>query len=135
MAATTSGFLNGLTEPYIDDISSAAFRNVAYVYSNKYYSMLVNQEDIIDDISTSELIQDTIAIVIIIYVFSKGAREDFYNHKLEKYGLISTYEEENDLFSSVIVIVAINLYAYYKYNKNNNSKTILDKSSDITVND
>lgn len=131
MAATTSGFLNGLTEPYIDDISSAAFRNIAYVYSNDYYSRMVNQEDIIDDIDTSQLISDTIAVVIIIYVFSSSARCDFLNRKLQKHGLNSVSEVNNDIFSSIIVIIAINLYAYYRYKRNNDSKSSLDKSIDI----
>ena len=36
IAATTSGFLNGITSPYIDNISSLALRNVAYVYTNDF---------------------------------------------------------------------------------------------------
>lgn len=128
MAATTSGFLNGLTEPYIDDISSVAFRNILYVYSNDYYSRLVKEEDIVDEINTSELIVDTIAVVIIFCVFSRSARCDFYNHKLQKCGLISVSEENQDVFSSIIIIFSINLYVYYRYKRNNDSKSSLDKS-------
>ena len=129
IAATASGFLNGLTSPYIDNISSIAFRNVAYVYVNNVSSKFLNEEDIIDDIDVSELIQDTIAIVILIWVFSRSMRNNFYNHKLKMYGYEEVFDDDLNAFDSVLAIVVINLYAYYKYRQDDNNE--LDTSFDV----
>ncbi len=129
IAATTSGFLNGLTSPYIDNISSIAFRNVAYVYVNNISSRALNEEDFVDEIDSMELIQDTIAIVILIWVFSKSMRNNFYNHKLRKFGYEEAYDDDLNVFDSVLIIVVINLYAYYKYRQEDNNE--LDTSFDF----
>ena len=102
IAATTSGFLNGITSPYIDNISSLALRNVAYVYTNDYFSRKLNEGDIIDDIDVSELVQDTITIVILVWLFSEGRRNNFYNHKLKIAGYEPIYEEDLGFFDEAI---------------------------------
>lgn len=129
IAATTSGFLNGITSPYIDNISSLALRNVAYVYTNDYFSRKLNEGDIIDDIDMSELVQDTIAIVILVWLFSEGRRNNFYNHKLKMAGYEPIYEEDLGFFDSFIIILVINFYAYYKTTRNNTND--LDTSVDL----
>ena len=82
IAATTSGFMNGLTEPYIDDLTSAGLRNVVYSYTNNYFSIQTGIKDPEDTLRAIDLVGDTIAIVILVWAFNLHARKDFYNHKL-----------------------------------------------------
>ena len=45
IAATASGFANGMTEPYIDDITSAGMRNVVYAYTNDFFANKIEETD------------------------------------------------------------------------------------------
>ena len=129
IAATSSGFLNGLTAPYIDGISSLAFRNVAYAYTNDYFSRKLNESDLIDELDIKEVVQDTLAIVILVTVFSRSRRNSFLNHQLKKKGYTPIYDEQLDIFDSALIIIVINFYAYYKRQKNNLNQ--VDRSVDL----
>ena len=121
IAATSTGFINGLTEPYIDDITSAGMRNVVYSYTNNYFSVELGEIDRVDFIDMPNLTQDTIAVIILVWVFNIHAQNDFYKHKAQKkYDVCyDDTEPEYDILSASIIIIAINLYAYYKLNRDN----------------
>lgn len=64
-----------------------------------------------------------------IWAFSKSMRNNFYNHKLRMYGYEELYNDDLNIFDSFLTIVVINLYAYYKYNRDSNND--LDTSFDF----
>ena len=119
IAATTSGFANGITEPYIDDITSAGMRNIIYAYTNDYFANELSEEDLVSTLSMPELVQDTIAVIIIVWVFNSHARHDFYNHKADLYHQPHPFHDEQDILTSIIIVVVINLYAYYRLQRDN----------------
>ena len=119
IASTAAGFANGITEPYIDDITSVGMRNVVYAYTNDYFSNQLNEEDLVSTLSMPELVQDTIAVIIIVWVFNSHARHDFYNHKADLYHQPHPFHDEQDIFTSIIIVVVINLYAYYRLQRDN----------------
>ena len=123
---------NGITEPYIDDITSAGMRNVVYAYTNDFFTNKLNETDLISTLSLPELVQDTIAVIIIVWAFNIHARHDFINHKALKYHEIPPYNDQQDIFTSIIIIVVTNLYAYYRLRRDNVViSSGLDQSVDI----
>ena len=132
IAATASGVANGITEPYIDDITSAGMRNIVYAYTNDFFVNKLNETDLVFTLSTPELIQDTIAVIIIVWVFNAHARHDFYNHKADLYHLPHPYDDQQDIFSSIVIVVVTNLYAYYRLQRDNTLvSTGLDQTIDL----
>ena len=120
IAATSTGFINGITNPYIDDITSAGMRNIVYSYTNNYFSVQMGEIDAIDFIDMPNLTQDTVAVIILVWVFNIHAQDDFYRHKDKKrYGICEDESNGNDydILSASIIIIAINLYAYYKLSR------------------
>ena len=132
IAATASGFANGITEPYIDDITSTGMRNIVYAYTNDFFVNKINDDDIISRLSMPELVQDTIAVIIIVWAFNAHARHDFYNHKADLYHMPHPYNDEHDIFTSIIIVVVTNLYAYYRLQRDNVLTTSgLDQTIDL----
>ena len=133
IAATAAGVANGITNPYIDDITSVGMRNIVYAYTNDYFTNKLDETDLIFTLDSSELVQDTIAVIIIVWVFNTRARHDFYNHKADIYYLPHPYyDDEQDIFSSVIIVVVTNLYAYYRLQRDNTFiSTGLDQTLDL----
>ena len=132
IATTAAGFANGLTEPYIDDITSAGMRNVIYAYTNDFFTNRLNETDLISTLSLPELVQDTMAVIIIVWAFNIHARHDFRNHKALKHCQGILYTDQQDIFTSIIIIVVTNLYAYYRLRRDNVLvSTGLDQSVDI----
>ena len=129
IAATASGFSNGLTTPYIDHLTSAGMRNIIYIYTNNYFSVKTGEIDITDTITMPNLVGDTIAVVILVWAFNIHAREDYYNHKADLYDMPHPFEEQNDIFTSVMIVLATNLYAYYKITRNLNPS--IDQTIDL----
>lgn len=132
IAATTSGFMNGLTEPYIDDLTSAGLRNVVYSYTNNYFSIQTGIRDIEDSIKPIDLLGDTMAIIILVWAFNLHARKDFFNHKAKMCNLPQPFIDQNDIFSSAIIIIVTNFYAYYKVTMNQTS--LIDRGVDLVNN-
>lgn len=129
IAATASGFANGITDPYIDDLTSAGMRNIVYSYTHNFFSIKTGEIDVVDSITMPNLVGDTMAVVILVWAFNIHAREDFYNHKADIYHLPHPYDNQMDIFTSIIIIFAINLYAYYKVSSTLNNQ--VDVSIDI----
>ena len=132
IAATASGFANGLTEPYIDDITSAGLRNVVYSYTNNYFSIETGIKDIEDSLRAIDLLGDTMAIIILIWAFNIHARKDFYNHRAKMYNIPQPFDDQTDIFSSALIIIVTNFYAYYKVTMNQTS--LIDRGVDIINN-
>ena len=80
IAATSAGVANGITEPFIDDITSTGMRNIVYAYTNDFFTNKLDEGDLVSTLSMPELVQDTIAVIIIVWAFNSHARHDFYNH-------------------------------------------------------
>jgi len=114
IAATTAGFFNGVTNPYIDNLTSAGMRNIVYSYTNNYFSQKLDEEDIVSDLNMVNLVGDTMAVVIIVWAFNIHARENFYNHKAKKNCMPEPFDDNMDILTSFIIVFATNLYAYYK---------------------
>ena len=132
IAATAAGFSNGLTEPYIDDITSAGLRNVVYSYTNNYFSIQTGLKDISDTLRPIDLVGDTIAIIILVWAFNIHARKDFYNHKAKIYHLPQPFLDQNDILSSTLIVIVTNFYAYYKVTMNQTS--LIDRGVDLVNN-
>lgn len=132
IAATASGFANGLTEPYIDDLTSAGLRNVVYSYTNNYFSIQTGIRDAEDSIRPIDLLGDTMAIIILVWAFNLHARKDFYNHKAKMHHAPQPFVDQNDIFSSTIIIIVTNFYAYYKVTMNQTS--LIDRGVDLVNN-
>ena len=132
IAATAAGFANGITEPYIDDITSTGMRNIVYAYTNDFFVNKLNDEDLVSRLSMPELVQDTIAVIIIVWAFNTHARHDFYNHKADLYHMPHPYNDEQDIFTSIVIVVVTNLYAYYRLQRDNVLTTSgLDQTIDL----
>lgn len=132
IATTAAGIANGITEPYIDDITSAGMRNVVYAYTNDFFTNKLNDTDLISTLSLPELVQDTIAVIIIVWAFNIHARHDFRNHRAIKKHEPILYNDQQDILTSIIIIVVTNLYAYYRLKRDNKlTSTGLDQSVDI----
>ena len=132
IAATSAGIANGVTEPYIDDITSAGMRNIVYAYTNDYFTNKMEETDLVSTLSLPNLVADTIAVIIIVYAFNSHAREDFFNHKLDLYHIPHPPTSEQDIFTSTIIILVINLYAYYRLQRDQGLiSSGLDQSLDI----
>ena len=132
IASTAAGFLNGVTEPYIDDITSAGMRNVVYAYTNDFFTNKLEESDLISTLSLPELVQDTIAVIIIVWAFNTHARRDFYYHRDDLHHIPHPPNDEQDVLTSIIIIVVTNLYAYYRLQRDNRLvSTGLDQSIDI----
>ena len=132
IAATASGFANGMTEPYIDDITSAGMRNAVYAYTNDFFTNKLDETDLVSTLSLPELVQDTIAVIIIVWAFNEHARRDFYYHKADLYHIPHPANPEQDIFTSIIIVVVINLYAYYRLQRDNRLVSSgLDQSLDL----
>ncbi len=128
-ASTFSGFISGGISDNVDVLTNAAFRNILYVYSNFYFSTLINEEDIIDDIDLTELIQDTIAIIILLYTLDEYSRESYKTFKYNKKHNTNYKTDKRPIESAVIVTFVTNLYAFYKLN--NNDTNPVDRSIDL----
>ena len=125
-AATASGFTNGLTEPYIDELTSVGLRNVVYLYTLNFVGVEIGERDICDTITLPNLVGDTMAVVILVWAFNIHARKDFYNHRAQKNCLPEPYEDVPDSVSSITIILVTNLYAYYKATRfSSNNRTPL----------
>ena len=123
---------NGITEPYIDDITSAGMRNVVYAYTNDFFTNKLEESDLISTLSLPELVQDTIAVIIIVWAFNAHARRDFYYHRDDLHHIPHPANDEQDIFTSIIIIVVTNLYAYYRLQRDNRLiSTGLDQSIDL----
>ena len=107
-------------------------RNIVYAYTNDYFSIKLSEEDLVSTLSMPELVQDTIAVIIIVWAFNAHARHDFYNHKADKYNFPHPFHDEQDIFTSIIIVVVINLYAYYRLQRDNKLVSSgLDQSIDL----
>lgn len=132
IAATSAGFINGLTEPYIDDITSAGLRNVVYSYTNNYYSIKAGLRDASDTLRAIDVVGDTIAIIILVWAFNIHARKDYYNHKAKMHSMPQPFEDQNDILSSTLIVIVTNFYAYYKLTMNQTS--FVDRGVDLINN-
>ena len=133
IAATSAGMANGITEPFIDDITSVGMRNIVYAYTNNYFSNLCSEEDLVSTLNMPNLVADTIAVIIIVWAFNQHAREDFCNHKKDLYHIPHPPTSEQDIFSSVVIVLVTNLYAYYRLQRDTQTiSTGLDQSIDIS---
>ncbi len=128
-AATISGFFSGSISENVDVLTNAAFRNVLYVYFNSYYSKLLDEEDIVDDIDIQELIQDTIAIIILLYTIDEYSRESYLQFKRDKRNGVTPTQSKRTIQSTVIVTFITNAYAFYKLNNNDTNQ--IDRSIDL----
>lgn len=107
-------------------------RNIVYSYTNNFFSNRLNENDILTDINVPNLVQDTIAVIIIVWAFNLHARHDFYNHKADLYHAPHPYHDEQDIFTSIIIIVVTNLYAYYRLARDNpDAVSNVDRSIDF----
>ena len=107
-------------------------RNFVYAYTNDYFTNKIEETDLISTLSLPELVQDTIAVIIIVWAFNAHARHDFYNHKADLYHQPHPYHDEQDIFTSIIIVVVTNLYAYYRLQRDNQFvSTGLDQSVDL----
>lgn len=132
IAATSAGIANGITEPYIDDITSAGMRNVVYAYTNDFFVNKLNEEDLVSTLNLPNLVADTIAVIIIVWAFNLHARHDFQNHKAIKHHEPVPYNDQQDIFTSAIIIIVTNLYAYYRLKRDNLSLSSgLDQTIDV----
>ena len=132
IAATSAGVANGITEPFIDDITSTGMRNIVYAYTNDFFTNKLDDGDLVSTLSMPELVQDTIADIIIVWAFNSHARHDFYNHKADMYHAPHPFHDEQDIFTSVLIIVVTNLYAYYRLQRDNKIiSSGLDQSIDL----
>lgn len=128
-AATISGFFSGGISENVDVLTNAAFRNVLYVYFNSYFSKVINEEDILDNLDITELIQDTIAIIILLYALDEYTRNSYLDFKEFKKTGIKKESTNRTIESSVLVIFITNLYAYYKLSNNDTNQ--IDRSIDL----
>lgn len=128
-ASTISGFISGAISENIDVLSNAAFRNVLYVYFNNYFSKKIGEEDIVDDIDLKELVQDTIAIIILLYTIDEYSKESFKQFKKDKRRGVKTEATKRPIESAVLVTFITNAYAFYKLNKEDTNPT--DRSIDL----
>lgn len=132
IAATSAGVANGITEPYIDDITSTGMRNIIYAYVNDFFVVQTSQDDLVSSLTMPELVQDTIAVIIIVWAFNTHARHDFFNHKAELYNMPHPYNDEQDILTSIIIVVVTNLYAYYRLQRDNKlTSSGLDQTIDL----
>ena len=133
IAATSAGVANGITEPFIDDITSVGMRNIVYAYTNNYFTNLCNEDDLVSTLNMPNLVADTIAVIIIVWAFNRHAREEFCNHKKDLYHIPHPPTSEQDIFSSVVIVLVTNLYAYYRLQRDSQTtSTGLDQSIDIS---
>lgn len=128
-ASTISGFISGSISQNVDVLTNACFRNVIYVYFNNYFSKKMNEEDIVDDIDLTELIQDTIAIVILLYTLDEYSRNSFNEFKKNKKEGIKNSSSKRPIESAVIITFITNAYAFYKLRKEDTNPT--DRSIDL----
>ncbi|MFI3251715.1 MAG: hypothetical protein R3Y60_01105 [bacterium] len=128
-ASTISGFFSGSISENVDVLTNAAFRNVLYVYFNAYYSKVLNEEDIIDNIDVEELIQDTIAIIILLYTIDEYTRESYKQFKENKRNGIKQTQDKRTIESTIIVTFITNAYAFYKLSNDDTNQ--IDRSIDI----
>lgn len=128
-AATISGFFSGSISENVDVLTNATFRNVLYVYFNSYYSKLLNEEDIVDDIDLTELIQDSIAIIILLYTLDEYSRESFKEFKSAKKNNTKPNSLDRSFKSTIIVTFITNAYSFYKLNNNDTNQ--IDRSIDL----
>ena len=105
------------------------FGYISYSYTNNYFSIQTGITDPEDVIRGIDVIGDTIAVVILVWAFNIHAREDYYNHKADLYDMPHPFEEQNDIFTSVMIVLATNLYAYYKITRNLNPS--IDQTIDL----
>ncbi len=128
-ASTISGFFSGSISENVDVLTNSAFRNILYVYFNSYFSKLINEEDILDNLDVQELVQDTIAITIVLYALDEYTRESYNDFKQYKKTGVKPEEREKPIQSTVIVIFLTNLYAFYKLS--NDATNQIDRSIDL----
>ena len=132
IAATSAGVANGITEPFIDDITSTGMRNIVYAYTIDFFTNKLDEGDLVSTLSMPKLVQDTIAVIIIVWAFNSHARYDFYNLKADMYHAPHPFHDEQDIFTSVLIIVVTNLYAYYRLQRDNKIiSSGLDQSIDL----
>ena len=107
-------------------------RNIVYAYTNDFFTNKLDESDLVSTLSMPELVQDTIAVIIIVWAFNSHARHDFYNHKADMYHAPHPFHDEQDIFTSVLIIVVTNLYAYYRLQRDNKIiSSGLDQSIDL----
>lgn len=128
-AATISGFFSGSISENVDVLTNAAFRNVMYVYFNNYYSKVIGEEDIVDDIDLKELVQDTIAIIILLYTIDEYSRESFLQYRKDKQNGFKPKQDKRTIESTIIVTFITNAYAFYKLSNNDTNQ--IDRSIDL----
>ncbi len=128
-AATVSGFISGSISDNVDVLTNAAFRNVMYVYFNNFFSKKIGEEDIVDDINLNELVQDTIAIIILLYTLDEYSRISYHGFKEAKRKGVKYKGDKKPIESVVIVTFITNLYSFYKLSNNDDNQ--IDRSIDL----
>lgn len=105
---------------------------MVYAYTNDFFTNKLNEEDLISTLNLPNLVADTIAVIIIVWAFNLHARHDFINHKSIKHHEAPPYNDQQDIFTSAIIVVVTNLYAYYRLERDRGFISEgLDQSIDI----
>lgn len=128
-AATVSGFFSSSISENVDVLTNAAFRNVLYVYFNAYFSKKFNETDIVDDLDLNELVQDTIAIIILLYTIDEYSRESFKGFRDAKLKGEKYDSSNRSIKSTIIVTFITNAYAFYKLSNDDTNQ--IDRSIDL----
>ena len=97
-----------------------------------FFSNKLNDDEMFMELNVCNLVQDTIAVIILVWTFNLHARHDFYNHKADLYHAPHPFHDEQDIFTSIIIIVVTNLYAYYRLERDNpDALSNVDRSVDF----
>ncbi len=104
-ASVASGIIIGICGQYMDKFAIIIIATTFFAFVNNLMDSLINETEF--EIPNTELVESIIATIILIYIFSPRARNDYINHYYERHCIKKKPLDTKSTFLSALILNAV----------------------------